>query len=80
MYVGEGVYSLLSNAAFVSFNSASRKQTSAVFLRRNKAIVCFMEKTHICGGLWSCMFHSGLEVVNRSGSVSPLKPDHWLVS
>lgn len=39
MYVWEGVYSLLSNVAFVSLNVVSRKQSSTAFLRRNKAIV-----------------------------------------
>lgn len=41
------IYSLLSNVAFVFFNNVSRKQTSAVFLRRNKAIVCFMGKKKV---------------------------------
>lgn len=54
MYVWEGVYSLLSNVAFVSLNVVSRKQSSTAFLRRNKAIVCFVGKkkgleTHSCG-------------------------------
>ena len=44
MYVWEGVYSLLSNVAFVSLNVVSRKQSSTAFLRRNKAIVCFVGK------------------------------------
>lgn len=54
MYVWEGIYSLLYNVAFVSLNVFSRKQSSTAFLRRNKAIVCFVGKkkgleTHSCG-------------------------------
>lgn len=55
MYVWEGIYSLLYNVAFVSLNVVSRKQSSTAFLRRNKAIICFVGKkkgleTHSCGG------------------------------
>lgn len=54
MYVWEGIYSLLYNVAFVSLNVVSRKQSSTAFLRRNKAIICFVGKkkgleTHSCG-------------------------------
>lgn len=54
MYVWEGIYSLLSNVAFVSLNVVSTKQSSTAFLRRNKAIVCFVGKKKRFGNsqLW----------------------------
>ena len=86
--LGEEVCSPVSCVAFdcPSTLPFPRKQTYAVFLRRNKAVGSVLcQKTSTWSGssqwrgLWSCMLCGGLEVVSESNSLNPLMPGHWFV-